>query len=102
MLGVFGVALIVGVDALDGLGQQVLAQLAVLFGAVLYATAAIYGKRFSHLHPTVTAAGTMLWATIVLVPASLVVDLNERIVNAPLRRDFKLLKDILASLRQGN
>jgi drug/metabolite transporter (DMT)-like permease len=74
MLGVFGVALIVGVDALDGLGQQVLAQLAVLFGAVLYAIAAIYGKRFSHLHPTVTAAGTMLWATVVLVPASLVID----------------------------
>lgn len=36
------------------------------------------------------------------LPARLVVDLNERIVNAPLRRDFKLLKDILASLRQGN
>jgi drug/metabolite transporter (DMT)-like permease len=74
MLGVFGVALIVGVDALEGLGQQVFAQLAVLFGAVLYAIAAIYGRRFAHLHPAVTAAGTMLWATVVLVPLSFVVD----------------------------
>lgn len=74
MLGVFGVALIVGVDALEGLGQQVLAQLAVLSGAVLYAVAAINGRRFAHLHPAVTAAGTMIWATLVLVPLSFLVD----------------------------
>lgn len=74
LLGLLGVTLIVGVDALHGLGQEVLAQLAILSGAVLYAAAAIYGKRFAHLPPTVTAAGTMIWAAAVLVPASLVVD----------------------------
>ena len=70
-LGVLGVTLIVGTDVLKGLGQQVVAQLAVLLGAVLYAGAAIYGKRFSHLAPTVTAAGTMIWASACLVPLSL-------------------------------
>ena len=70
-LGVLGVTLIVGTDVLNGLGQQVVAQLAVLLGAVLYAGAAIYGKRFSHLAPTVTAAGTMIWASACLVPLSL-------------------------------
>lgn len=74
MLGVLGVAFIVGLDALDGLGQEVVAQMAVLCGAILYAIAAIYGKRFAKLHPTVTAAGTMICATVALVPASLVVD----------------------------
>ncbi len=73
-LGVVGVALIVGVDVLKGLGQQVAGQLAVLLGAVLYAGAAIYGKKFSHLPPTVTAAGTMIWATACLVPLSVLTE----------------------------
>jgi drug/metabolite transporter (DMT)-like permease len=70
-LGVTGVVLIVGFDALNGLGQQVAGQLAVLAGALLYAGAAIYGRKFAYLPATVTAAGTMLWAAICLVPASL-------------------------------
>lgn len=73
-LGVAGVVLIVGTDVLSGLGQQVAAQLAVVLGALLYGMAAIYGKRFSHLTPTVTAAGTMIWATTCLVPLSLAID----------------------------
>jgi drug/metabolite transporter (DMT)-like permease len=73
-LGVLGVTLTVGTDAFDGFGRQVAAQLAVLLGAVLYACAAIYGKRLSHLPPTVAAAGTMIWATLCLVPLSLALE----------------------------
>jgi drug/metabolite transporter (DMT)-like permease len=73
-LGIGGVCLIVGVDVLTGLGRQVGAQLAILLGALLYGGAAIYGKRFSHLPPTVTATGTMVWASVCLVPASLVLE----------------------------
>lgn len=74
VLGISGVILIVGLDALQGLGQQVFGQLAVLAGAGLYAGAAIYGKRFSQYPAIVTATGTMLWASLILVPASLVAD----------------------------
>ncbi|MGF1591905.1 MAG: DMT family transporter [Kiloniellaceae bacterium] len=74
LLGVAGVALILGVDVLAGLGQQVAAQLAVLLGAFLYGCAAINGKRFGHLPPTVTAAAVMLCATAVMLPAALVID----------------------------
>ena len=73
-LGLAGVVLIVGPEVLRGLGQQVLAQLAILLGAVFYAGAAIYGKRLSHLPPVVSAAGTMLWAAFWLIPASLIVE----------------------------
>lgn len=73
-LGLFGVILIVGVDALAGLGQQVLGQLAAIAGAVLYAFAAIYGKRFAHLSATATAAGTMICASLFLIPASVMID----------------------------
>ena len=73
-MGVVGVSLIVSADALQGLGQQVLAQLAVLSGAVMYAGAAIFGKRFTHLTPLMTATCTMIWASVFLVPLSLVID----------------------------
>jgi drug/metabolite transporter (DMT)-like permease len=74
LLGLAGVVLLLGVDALAGIGQQLLAQIALLFGAFLYACAALNGRRFNALAPTVTAAGTMLCATVVLVPACLAVD----------------------------
>lgn len=73
-LGLGGVVLIVGTDALKGLGGQVIAQIAVLVSAALYAGAALHGRHFSHLPPVVTAAGTMLCAAAVLVPASLLLD----------------------------
>lgn len=74
LLGLAGVALIIGVDVLAGLGQQVAAQLAVLLGAFLYGCAAVNGKRFEQLPPAVTAAAVMLCATSVLVPAALLID----------------------------
>jgi drug/metabolite transporter (DMT)-like permease len=74
LLGVAGVTLIIGTDVLGGLGRQVAAQLAVLLGAFLYGCAAVNGKRFGHMPPTVTAAAVMLCATAVLLPAALVID----------------------------
>ena len=74
LLGLAGVTLIVGVNALDGFGQNIAAQLAVLSGAMLYGLAAIYGKRFADLPPSVTAACTMIWAAVILIPMSLVID----------------------------
>jgi len=74
LLGFAGVVLVLGVDALGGIGQQVMAQFAVLLGAVLYACAALNGRRFSSLPPTVTAAATMRCATFCLIPVSLIAD----------------------------
>lgn len=74
LVGFAGVVLIVGLDALRGLGTQVAGQLACLLGAALYACAAIYGKRFSHIPPVATATGTMICATATLVPLAFVVE----------------------------
>ena len=82
-LGVLGVALIVGVDVLRGLGDQVAGQVACLAGAALYAGAAIYGKRFNHISAVATAAGTMIWASVVLVPLALVLDRPWTIAPSP-------------------
>lgn len=73
-LGVLGVVLIVGTEAMSGIGQAAFAQLAILFSALLYAGAAIYGKRFSYLSPVVTATAVMIWASIWLIPLALIAD----------------------------
>lgn len=74
VVGLIGVALIVGVDVLRGLGDEVAGQIACLVGAALYAGAAIYGKRFGHISAVATATGTMIWASVVLVPLALLLD----------------------------
>jgi len=82
-LGLVGVVLIVGTEALAGLGQQVVGQVAAVSGAMLYAGAAIYGRRFHHLTAPVTAAGTMLCAAACLVPLSLLLDAPWRLAPSP-------------------
>lgn len=74
LLGLAGVCLIVGTEAVADIGLDVAGQLAALGSAILYACAALYGRRLSGLGAPATAAGTMIWATAVLVPASLVID----------------------------
>jgi len=74
VLGLLGVILIVGTDALNGLGQQVVAQLAILTGSLLYAGAAIFGKRFAAITPVATATATMLISTVIVVPLCLIVE----------------------------
>lgn len=74
IIGFWGVVLIIGIDVLTGLGKHAAGQAACLVGAALYGAGAIYGRRFSGIPPVVTSAGTMLWASAVLVPASLLID----------------------------
>ncbi|MEM6986985.1 MAG: EamA family transporter [Pseudomonadota bacterium] len=74
LTGLVGVILIVGPEVLNGLGAQVAGQLACLLGALLYAGAAIYGKRLAHVGALATATGTMIWASAVLVPLAVLLD----------------------------
>jgi drug/metabolite transporter (DMT)-like permease len=72
--GLVGICLVVGINALAGLGQQVLAQSALVLAAVSYGAAAIFGRNFNGLDPIVPAAGSMICGALILVPVSLVVD----------------------------
>jgi drug/metabolite transporter (DMT)-like permease len=74
ILGIGGVIMIVGINSLHGLGTEIAGELACLTGAALYAAAAVFGRRFAHISATATAAGTMMWASIVLVPLALILD----------------------------
>ena len=73
-LGFCGVVLIIGTDALSGLGDHIWGQLAVLMGAILYGCTSIYGRRFHDVQNTVTAASTSILSALFLVPLSFLVD----------------------------
>jgi drug/metabolite transporter (DMT)-like permease len=76
VIGTAGVAVLVGVEVLSGLGSNALAQAAFLGGALAYAFAGIYGRRFRAMGvtPIETAAGQVTASSIMLVPVMLVVD----------------------------
>jgi len=72
--GIAGICLIVGTQALGGIGHQLWAQLAVVAATVCYAGAAIFGRNFRGLDPMVPAAGSMICGAAILIPLSLVFD----------------------------
>ncbi len=76
IIGLSGVAVMIGLDALRNLGVNVLAQLAVLGGAMCYASAAVFGRRFRTMNitPTQTATGQTTAASVILLPVVLLVD----------------------------
>ena len=66
-----GISLIVGVQALGGFGQQLMAQILTVLAAVCYAGAAIFGRGFKNLDPIAPAAGSLISGAAILIPASL-------------------------------
>lgn len=73
-VGLAGVIAIIGLDALAGIGNHVLAEIVMLIGTLGYALAAIHGRRFGHVPADVNAAGALAIATVVMVPLAFVVE----------------------------
>lgn len=76
LLGLVGVAVMVGPALLAGLGADLLAQLAVVAAAMSYAFAGVFGRRFTRtgVPPLATAAGQVTASTLLLLPIALAVD----------------------------
>jgi drug/metabolite transporter (DMT)-like permease len=72
--GLAGICLIVGVEALGGLGRSLWAQLALVAAAVCYGCAAMFGRVFKGLDPMLPAAGSLVSGAALLLPASLLID----------------------------
>jgi drug/metabolite transporter (DMT)-like permease len=64
----------VGVQALDGLGEQLVAEIATVVAAICYAGGAISSRGFKGLDPMAPAAGSLLCGAAILIPLSLAVD----------------------------
>jgi drug/metabolite transporter (DMT)-like permease len=72
--GLAGICLVVGVEALGGLGHELWAQLAIVAATICYAGAAIFGKSFRGLDPMLPAAGSLIAGSALLIPAVLAID----------------------------
>jgi drug/metabolite transporter (DMT)-like permease len=76
VIGLAGVAWMIGFDALQTLGADLMAQLSCLGAAIAYALSGIYGRRFRTMGvaPMATATGQVIASSVLLVPVMLVVD----------------------------
>jgi drug/metabolite transporter (DMT)-like permease len=74
VLGLAGTAVIIGLDALHGLGGNIVAEMVILLATISFASATIFGLRLSDYDPMVVAAGSLLFGGLILLPASLIVD----------------------------
>lgn len=74
--GSVGVAVMIGGDAVQSLGTNVVAQFACVAAAISYAFAGIFGRRFRAMGiaPMATATGQLVASSILLVPVMLVID----------------------------
>ncbi len=76
LLGLAGIIVMVGPDALGGMSGGVLAQIACLAATLLYALAAVYGRTLSQstMTPLVVATGQVVTAAIIMLPVMLIAD----------------------------
>ncbi len=73
-IGFSGVVVLVGVDALAGLDETVLGQLAVMGAATCYAISGIITRKTDYVPPLVNSAVVLLTAACYMVPLALIID----------------------------
>ena len=74
VLGMAGICLIVGVQAFESLGRELVAQLAIVAATICYAGAAVFSRGFKGLDPMAPAAGSLICGAAVLIPFSIVME----------------------------
>jgi drug/metabolite transporter (DMT)-like permease len=74
ILGLAGTAVIIGLDAIGGLGTEIVAEMAILLATLSFACATIFGLRLADYHPMVVAAGSLVFGGLVLLPPALIID----------------------------
>jgi drug/metabolite transporter (DMT)-like permease len=86
IVGFSGVILMVGADALGGLGADFWAQLCALGAAFSYGFASVFGRRFRELRvdPVMVATGQVTMSSLVLWPIALWIDGPQDIANMSL------------------
>jgi drug/metabolite transporter (DMT)-like permease len=76
IIGFSGVIVMIGIDAFQSLGLDLLAPLAIVMATLSYALASVYGRRFKRygVKPISTAAGQITASTLILIPIALIID----------------------------
>lgn len=74
IIGLIGVAIVVGSSVFAGWTQSLEGKLALVFAAFLYAVGAIYSKRLAKYPPVVISTLQMTSGAILIVPTLLIID----------------------------
>ena len=74
LFGFAGVGVLIGLDAFNGFGSSVVAQVAVLGATISYGFAAVFGRRFVGVPPVQTARGQLTMSSLILLPLALFID----------------------------
>lgn len=74
LFGWMGVTVLIGIDALSGVGLKIAGQAAVLGASLLYAIAAIFGRRFKAFDPVVVSAGMLTGSTVIMIPLAFMME----------------------------
>jgi len=87
VLGLIGVVVLIGPSALAGLDVNLLAQVAVLGGALSYAFAGVYARRFTRMNidPIVAAAGQLLMSSLIMILLASVLDAPNQLIESSAR-----------------
>lgn len=73
LVGFGGIIVMIGPNALQGIGDDILAQLACLFATACFAAAAVYARRLgTSITPVSIATGQMITASLMLAPLPLI------------------------------
>jgi len=70
-LGVAGIVVLVGADALDDLGRHILAELAIVGAALSYAVNTVLARRARAVEPDVLATGAVSVGFVLILPVAL-------------------------------
>ena len=84
VLGGTGVVVLIGPNALAGVGQDLLGQLAILGATWCYAVNGLTARQLARLSPEAVTLGMLLTAAIVAVPLSLLLDRPWQMQASPL------------------
>jgi drug/metabolite transporter (DMT)-like permease len=73
-IGIGGVVVLVGWEALRGAGDHLAEQLAVIGATLSYAFGVIWGRRFAAMAPAVPATAQLACAALIAVPLAAIID----------------------------
>jgi drug/metabolite transporter (DMT)-like permease len=101
VVGLAGVAVMMGPDAMAGFARDLIAQLACVGAAASYAFAGVYGRRFAGVRPLAAATGQLAAASALLLPVAALGEAPWRLAMPSLRTWGALLGIALLSTAAG-
>lgn len=97
LLGFLGVAALVGPDALRGVGDSLLGDVAIVTAAISYGAAFIWTRlRMRQVAPMQATTGQLLMATLYILPVALIVDRPWTLDLAPTTQTLSAILALLA------